>query len=179
MTDLRVIANARHTDPMNTWPEHIGNHKRTLMGEPLTDDGQCLRCALELAAIRAIKTVDKPTLESGFRTPEAPADIPHMPAKDVNGKACVYIPFSDYELGNLLSMFTALFPDQVAFKVENLVQHPFSVFHTGDWVSVAGRFKIAVATYAPNAKGNMDPAGYRRLALEICKRINDESTKSP
>lgn len=51
---LRGLAKARHTEPMNTWPEHEKRHYRTLMGARLYD-GECLRCHLESVAIEAAK----------------------------------------------------------------------------------------------------------------------------
>lgn len=47
--NLQAIAEARVSDPLNTWPEHRRGHRCTLMGKPLFDY-DCLRCWLEKVA---------------------------------------------------------------------------------------------------------------------------------
>ena len=68
MADLKLIAEARCNEPMNTWPDHIEFHRRNLHpfagskhGEMYFDE-TCLRCQLERAAEAAIK--QKQTFES-------------------------------------------------------------------------------------------------------------------
>ncbi len=57
---LEALAEARHVEPMSTWPEHNGNHERTLMGV-LLPDGDCLRCHLErVATTKALEAIEKP-----------------------------------------------------------------------------------------------------------------------
>lgn len=53
MGNLRIIAEARWKDPMNTWPDHLDFHRRNThpfsgsrYGE-LQWDEECLRCQLE------------------------------------------------------------------------------------------------------------------------------------
>jgi hypothetical protein len=52
VANVHEIAKARYTDPMSTWPDHIGNHKATVPMGYLLPDGACLRCALESEAAR-------------------------------------------------------------------------------------------------------------------------------
>lgn len=56
---LADIAKVRHTDPMNTWPEHEQRHNRTIMGARLPD-WECLRCHLESEAAKAAEVLVTP-----------------------------------------------------------------------------------------------------------------------
>jgi hypothetical protein len=49
MGTLEVIARNRWHEPLVTWPAHDENHKTTIMGTKIFDDG-CLRCWLERVA---------------------------------------------------------------------------------------------------------------------------------
>lgn len=53
--NLELIAQARIDDPMNTWPDHRRGHRCTIMGAPLFDY-DCLRCHLEAAATKKVRT---------------------------------------------------------------------------------------------------------------------------
>lgn len=52
--DLRAIAKARVSDPMNTWPDHNTYHRRTILKNWLEDEN-CLRCHLEAVAAEQAK----------------------------------------------------------------------------------------------------------------------------
>ncbi len=51
MDNIRLIAETRYKDLMNTWPDHNDYHRRTILGVTLGDE-QCLRCQLENVASR-------------------------------------------------------------------------------------------------------------------------------
>jgi hypothetical protein len=50
MENLEIIAKNRWNEPLATWPAHNENHKTTLAGTMVFDDG-CLRCWLERVAV--------------------------------------------------------------------------------------------------------------------------------
>lgn len=52
--NLKLIAEARCSDPLNTWPQHIEQHRITIMGNPLFDF-ECLRCWLERVETERLK----------------------------------------------------------------------------------------------------------------------------
>lgn len=52
--NLRLIAENRVNDPLNTWPDHNSYHTRTLMGNWLFDH-YCLRCQLERVATEQLE----------------------------------------------------------------------------------------------------------------------------
>ncbi len=55
--NLRVIAETRYTDPMNTWPDHNDVHRRTILGNWIPDEC-CLRCQLEQVATEKYNAKD-------------------------------------------------------------------------------------------------------------------------
>lgn len=52
--NLKLIAESRVDDPLNTWPDHIRGHRITLLGNPLFDH-LCLRCWLEKVATEKLE----------------------------------------------------------------------------------------------------------------------------
>ena len=59
MSDLKKIAESRHSEPMSSWPQHNDWHRRNThpfsgsrYGEMYFDE-ECLRCQLEKAALAA------------------------------------------------------------------------------------------------------------------------------
>lgn len=66
MSDLRIVAEARVTDPMNTWPDHNEWHKRNthpFSGSQVNNlywDEECLRCQLESVAAEKAKLATAP-----------------------------------------------------------------------------------------------------------------------
>lgn len=52
--DILLVAKNRMGDPLNTWPDHISCHRRTIMGAML-HDYVCLRCVLEQVSADMIK----------------------------------------------------------------------------------------------------------------------------
>jgi hypothetical protein len=52
--NLKLIAESRADDPLNTWPDHTHAHSRTLLGNFLWDF-HCLRCWLEKVATERLE----------------------------------------------------------------------------------------------------------------------------
>lgn len=70
--DLHLIAQHRWQDPLNTWPDHNGCHRRTLLGEWLFDFA-CLRCWLEKVATEQLRKrqEEQPDVEVLASAPKA------------------------------------------------------------------------------------------------------------
>lgn len=62
--NLRLIAEQRYTDPLNTWPDHTRTHRSTILGNFLEDE-YCLRCHLERVAAEKIRETQEKLSKAG------------------------------------------------------------------------------------------------------------------